>query len=153
MKLSLWGIGLLTCLALTGIQPTFAESSVVVDVISSANSLPLDGEGSSLTRVVKVSTLTLATNSDKGFTITISSGSLTKASQETPIPYQVMTVTSGDNPPSSGDFTVASGNNYTFTTNQSGLQNRDLYILYTSASLQDAGTYLANITIAIADNP
>ncbi|GBO53303.1 hypothetical protein APA_1210 [Pseudanabaena sp. lw0831] len=64
-----------------------------------------------------------------------------------------MTVVSGDNPPSSGDFTVASGNNYTFLTNQAGSQNRDLYILYTSASLQDPGTYIANITILIADNP
>jgi hypothetical protein len=153
MKPSLWGIGLLTCIALMGIQPVFAESSVSVNVMSSANSLPLDGEGSSLTHVVKVSTLTLATDSNKGFTVTISSGSLTKVSEETPISYQVMTVISGDNPPSSGDFTVASGNNYTFATNQSGSQNRDLYILYTSASLQDPGTYLANITIAIADNP
>ncbi|WP_236579460.1 hypothetical protein [Pseudanabaena sp. lw0831] len=153
MKPALWGIGLLTCIALMGIQPAFAESSVSVNVMSSASSLPLDGEGSATTRVVKVSNLTLVTDSNKGFTITISSGNLTKASQNTPISYQVMTVVSGDNPPSSGDFTVASGNNYTFLTNQAGSQNRDLYILYTSASLQDPGTYIANITILIADNP
>ena len=153
MKLSLWGIELLACIALIGIQPAVAESSVSVNVMSSASSLPLNGEVNATTRVVKVSNLTLATDSNKGFTVTISSSNLTKASQNTPISYQVMTVVSGDNPPSSGDFTVASSNNYTFATNQAGSKNRDLYVLYTFASLQDPGTYISNITILIADNP
>ena len=152
MRLLPYLLGLLTCIALMGIPPTFAESSVSVNAIPSASNLPLDGEGSATTRVVKVSSLTLATDSNKGFTVTISSGSLTKVSSETPISYQVMTVAAGDNSPSPGDFTVASSNNYTFATSQAGSQNRDLYILYGSASLQDLGTYIADITILIADN-
>ena len=92
MRLLPYLLGLLTCIALMGIPPTFAESSVSVNAIPSASNLPLDGEGSATTRVVKVSSLTLATDSNKGFTVTISSGSLTKVSSETPISYQVMTV-------------------------------------------------------------
>ncbi len=153
MRLLLYSLGLLTCIALMGVQPTFAESSISVNVMPSASNLPLDGEGSATTHIVKVSTLTLATDSSKGCTVTISSGYLTKAGQVTPVAYRVMTVASGDNQPSSGDFTVASGNNYTFVTNQAGSQNRDLYILYTPANFQDPGTYSANITILIADNP
>ncbi len=152
MKSSLWGLGILTCIALMGVQPVFAESSVSIDVMPSTSSLILDGEGSATTHIVKVSTLSLSTDSSKGFTVTISSGNLTKASLETPISYQVITVISADNPPSSGDFNVASGNNYAFVTNQVGSQNRDLYILYTPANFQDSGTYSANITILITDN-
>ena len=153
MRLLLWSLGFLTCMALTGIQPAFATPSISTSTASSASNLPLDGEGSATIHIIKVSTLSLVTDSSKGFTVTISSGNLTKVSQETPISYRVMTVISGDNPPSSGDFTVAAGNNYTFVTTQAGSQNRDLYILYTPANLQDPGTYSANITISIADNP
>lgn len=153
MQLSLWSLGLLTCIALTGMQPAIATPSVVVDVTSSANSLPLDGEGDATTHVVKVSTLLLSTDSSKGFTATISSGSLTKTGQETPIAYQVKIVASGANPPSPADFTIASGNNYTFSTNQTGSQNYDLYVLYSPANLQDPGTYSTNISIFILDNP
>jgi hypothetical protein len=153
MKLSLWMLGLLTCMNLIGVNPTFADPSVSsVNVLSSASSLPIDGEGSAEMNVVKVSNLTLATDSNKGFTVTISSGNLTKTGQETPIAYRVLVVTLGANPPSSGDFTVASGNNYTYSTNQAGSQNCDLYILYTPRTMQDPGTYSANISISIIDN-
>jgi hypothetical protein len=153
MRALLWSLGLLTCMALMGIQPTFATPSLSTSTASSASSLPLDGEGNATTHVVKVATISLSTDNSKGFTVTISSSNLTKVSQETPISYRVMTVISGANPPSSGDFTVAAGNNYTFVTTQAGSQNRDLYILYTPANFQDPGTYSANIAILIADNP
>jgi hypothetical protein len=153
MKTSFCSLGLLIFIALNGIQPTFANPSVSVNVMSSASSLLLDGEGSATTHVVKVSTLTLATDISKGFTVTISSGNLTKTGQQTPIAYRVTTVVSAANPPNVGDFTVNSGSNYTFTTTQAGSQNRDLYVLYTPATMQDPGTYSANITIAIVDNP
>ncbi len=144
MRTLLCSLGLLTCIVLTGIESAIANPSVSVNIMQSANSLILDGEGQATTHIVKVATITLSTDSNKGFTVTISSGNLTKASLETPISYQVISVISGDNPPSSGGFTVASGNNYTFATNQAGSQNRDLYILYTPANLQDPGTYIAN---------
>ena len=153
MRFSVWSLGLLTCITLMGIQPTFAVPSLSTSTASSASSLPLDGEGNATNHVVKIATISLSTDNSKGFTVTISSGNLTKASQETSISYQVMSVTSGANPPSSGDFTVAAGNNYTFVTTQAGLQTRDLYILYTPANLQDPGTYSTNITLLIADNP
>jgi hypothetical protein len=153
MKTSFCSLGLLIFIALNGIQPTFANPSVSVNVMSSASSLLLDGEGGATTHVVKVSTLSLATDSSKGFTVAISSGNLTKTGQQTPIAYRVTTVVSAANPPNVGDFTVNSGSNYTFTTTQAGSQNRDLYVLYTPATMQDPGTYSANITIAIVDNP
>jgi len=153
MRTLLYSLGLLASMALTGIESAIANPSMSVNVMQSANSLILDGEGQATTHVVKVATITLSTDSNKGFTVTIGSGNLTKASLETPISYQVITVISTDNPPSSGDFTVASGNNYTFVTNQAGSQNRDLYILYTPANFQDPGAYSANIMISILDNP
>lgn len=153
MRIYPWLLCLFMCFSFLNVLPAFATPTLSTNNTPSASNLPLDGEGSATTHIVKVSTLSLATDSSNGFTVTISSGSLTKTSQETPISYQVMTVPAGDNPPSLGDFTVAAGNNYTFVTNQAGSQNRDLYILYTPASLQDPGNYSATIAIAIADNP
>jgi hypothetical protein len=140
-------------MALTGIQPAFAIPSISTTITSSASRLPLDGEGRSSTHIVKVSTLSLATDSNKGFTVTISSGSLAKVDTQSPIIYQVTTVASGASSPSSADFSVASGNNYTFLASQAGSQNRDLYILYSPANLQTPGTYSSNIVVSISDNP
>ena len=135
MQRLFWSLGLLTYMALTGIQPAqpaFAIPSIFTNITSDASHLPLDGEGRSATHIVKVSTLSLSTDSNKGFTVTISSGSLAKVEAQSPIIYQVTTVDSGAGSPSSGDFSVASGNNYTFLSSQAGSQNRDLYILYST---------------------
>jgi len=74
MQPSLWSLGFLICMALTGIQPAFANSGLLNSTTSSASNLPLDGTNSSTTHIVKISTLALSTNSSKGFTVTISSG-------------------------------------------------------------------------------
>lgn len=153
MQPSLWSLGFLICMALTGIQPAFAIPNISNSITSLASSLPFDSKDGSTTHIIKISTLALSTNSSKGFTVTISSGSITKAEKRTPIAYHVTTLPSGTNAPSSADFSVASGNNYTFSTNQAGSQNRDLYIFYTPAQMQDPGTYSANIIISIVDNP
>ncbi|MFZ4558148.1 MAG: hypothetical protein ACOYN8_17420 [Pseudanabaena sp.] len=153
MQPSLWSLGFLICMALTGIQPAFANSGLLNSTTSSASNLPLDGTNSSTTHIVKISTLALSTNSSKGFTVTISSGNITKIGQETPIAYNVTTLPSGTNAPSGADFSVTSGNNYTFATNEVGSQSRDLYIFYTPAKMQDPGVYNANIIVSIADNP
>jgi hypothetical protein len=153
MQPPLWSLGLLICMALTGIQPAFANPDISNSITSLASNLPLDGTNSSTTHIVKVSTLALSTTSSKGFTVTISSGSITKIGPETPIAYHVTTLPSGTNAPSVADFSVASGNNYTFSTNQAGSQSRDLYIFYTPVKMQDPGRYNANIILSIADNP
>lgn len=153
MRRLFWSLGLLTYMALTGIQPAFAIPSISTTITSSASLLPLDGEGRSTTHIVKVSTLYLSTDNSKGFTLTISSGNLAKVQPQSPIIYQVTTVVSGASSPSSGDFSVASGNNYTFLATQAGSQNRDLYILFSLANLQTPGTYSSNIVVSISDNP
>ncbi|MEI6329336.1 MAG: hypothetical protein WCP16_08900 [Pseudanabaena sp. ELA645] len=153
MQRLFWSLGLLTYMALTGIQPAFAIPSISTNITSSASRLPLDGGGRSATHIVKVSTLSLSTDSNKGFTLTISSGSLAKVEPQSPIIYQVTTVESGAGSPSSGDFSITSGNNYTFLSSQAGSQNRDLYILYSPSNLQTPGTYSSNIIVSISDNP
>ena len=146
-------LGFLICMALTGIQPAFATPDISNNITSLASNLPLDGTNSSTTHIIKISTLALSTTSSKGFTVTISSGNITKIGQETPIAYHVTTLDSGTNAPNAADFSVPSGNNYTFSTNQAGSQSRDLYIFYTPVKMQDPGRYNANIILSIVDNP
>jgi hypothetical protein len=153
MQPPLWSSGFLICMALTGIQPAFANPDISNSITSLASSLPFDSKDGSTTHIVKVSTLSLSTDSNKGFTVTISSGNITKAEKRTPIAYHVTTLASETNAPSAADFSVGSGNNYTFSTNQAGSQSRDLYIFYTPTKMQDPGAYSANIIISIADNP
>ena len=48
MRRLFWSLGLLTYMALTGIQPAFAIPSISTNITSSASRLPLDGEGRSI---------------------------------------------------------------------------------------------------------
>lgn len=152
MRHSFRYIWLPICLALATIQPAWSLPSITVSETSIASTLPLDGEDSTTTRIIKVATLNLSTDNPKGFTLTINSGRITK-SLETPIEFQVTTVPANDSPPDSGSFSVPSGSNYTVSINQAGNAYRDLYIKYTPAIFQDPGTYTASISLAVADNP
>ncbi|NEQ54099.1 MAG: hypothetical protein F6K11_28870, partial [Leptolyngbya sp. SIO3F4] len=54
--------------------------------------------------------------------------------------------------PNSGDFSTLSGNNYTYTTNSAGAENRDVYIRYTPRAFQDPGNYTGSIDLSVIDN-
>ena len=128
-----------------------ATSSLTLAGASGAGQLALDGEGSSTSHIVKVASLTMDTDGP-GFTLSISSGSLSKADGGTPIPFQVALVDEGAAPPPAAAFTVPSGSRYPFSTMTPGAVHKDLYIMYQSASLQDPGAYAARIDCDISDN-
>lgn len=128
-----------------------ALPELVVSSASGANNLTMDGAGSSNTRIVKVADLSLSTDASQGFTLSVTSGSLTKAGGN-PIPFQVALVADEGAPPSAAAFTVPSGSTLFFSTSDAGSTQKDLYIKYRSADLQDPGTYSASIDLSIADN-
>lgn len=103
-------------------------------------------------KIVKVSDLAMTTNNEQGLTLTASSGSLTKTGG-TSIAYQVHSVADAATAPLSADFLIASGSNYTFATAAAGDSNRDLYIKYNPAALQDPGSYAGSISLTVSDNP
>lgn len=120
---------------------------------SDAGSLPLDGAAAGNQQIVQVADLGIHTNNEQGYTLTVTSGNLTK-SGGTAISYQTTTTATGVSAVT-GDFTVASGTDYTFNTsaaNASGTGDRDLWIQYTPAALQDPGSYTGSITVTVADN-
>ena len=129
--------------------PAYATSSITAT--GSVTNLALDGGGSSTSHIVKVADLTMSTDAGLGFTVLISSGSLTKPGGA-PIPFKVALVDDGAAPPPSNAFTTASGMSITFATATSGSVLKDLYILYLSANVQDPGDYSASIVCDITDN-
>jgi len=143
-------LGLLM-LSLLVAKSAIAKVSLVTNPASTATSLNLDGRGNSSTRIVKVADIYLSTNRRQGFTITISSSSLSKPGG-TSIPFQITTVADGAGTPSAGNFTTPSGQNYTFSTSVAGTADRGVYIRYLPAALQDPGSYSASITITASDN-
>jgi hypothetical protein len=138
-------------LLLAASAPAYAAPSITASATAGATSLPLDGEGSSTTRIVKVATIEMSTTLIGGFTATFTSGSLTRADGSgTPISFQVALVNQGASPPTASAFTVPSGSTLTFSAIISiTIVRRDLYIMYRSASLQDPGAYSASIDAAI----
>ncbi len=116
-----------------------------------ASTLDLDGDGSAAEHIVKVADLAIATNNEQGYTLTVTSGNLTKDGG-TSIAYKVTTVDDAAAAPATGAFTIASGTAYTVPTTAAGSVPKDLYIQYTPAALQDAGAYVATINLTVADN-
>lgn len=120
---------------------------------SAANDLPLDVAAAGTQQIIQVADLAISTNNQQGYTLTVSSGDLTKTGG-TPISYQTAT-TADTVAASAASFTVASGTPYTYASsaaNAVGTGSRDLYIMYTPAALQDPGTYIGSITVTVADN-
>lgn len=118
-----------------------------------AGSLPLDGAAANNQQIVQVADLGINTNNEQGYTLTVTSGDLTK-SGGTAISYQTTTTATGVSAVT-GDFTVASGLDHTFATsaaNAAASGDRDLWVQYTPAALQDPGSYTGAITVTVADN-
>jgi hypothetical protein len=128
-----------------------ASSSVAANQVAQATALELDGTGSATVHIVRVADVVATTNSANGFTLSISSGSLTKAGGQ-PVAFQVALVDHDATPPSAGAFTTSSGTTYTLITNGAVSTDKDLYIKYRSATLQDPGSYSSGIVLDIADN-
>ncbi len=152
MKPLYWNVVPSLLLVLLGVQPAFSLPTIISSTTSVATNLTLDGEGSASSRIVKVANLELSTADPDGFTLTISSQSLTKSGGETPISFQVTTVSTGSGSPSASDFPAPSGSNYTVSTSSAGSSAKDLYIRYTPATLQDPGAYSASISLVVTDN-
>jgi len=131
---------------------TVALPSLNTTATSIASNLTLDDTGSTIEHIVKVADLTISTQNTNGYTLTVSSGNLSKADGQTPIAFQVITVADGAAAPSSADFTISSGSNYTVSTSTAGQADKDLYIKYRPAALQDPGAYSAPISLSVTDN-
>lgn len=132
-------------------KPAIATVSLVVNSTSIATALDLDGTGNSSTHIIKVADLNLSTSNLQGCTLVISSSNLSKPGGRS-IAFQITTVTDGASAPSTGGFTTPSGDAYTFSTSNAGTTDRDVYIRYTAAPLQDPGTYSASITFSSSEN-
>ena len=131
--------------------PAAADPSLTItDVAGINNSLNLHGEGSTATEIEKIATVNVSTANSFGYTLTLSSASLENAAGGPDIAYQIWAVTAGGSPPVSGDFTIASGNNFS----QCSLTPLDLdvYVKYTPASLQTPGSYDSTVTVEATDN-
>ncbi|MEH1912350.1 hypothetical protein [Nostoc sp.] len=153
MKPLCWQIVPSLLLVLLGVQPAFSLPAIISSSTTSvASNLTLDGKGSASTHIVKVATLELSTDDSHGFTLTISSQSLTKSGGKTPIPFQVTTVPADDPSPNDSDFSISTGSNYTVSTTSAGSSSKDMYIKYTPAALQDPGAYNTSISLVITDN-
>ncbi len=152
MKPLYWQVVPSLLLILLGVQPALSLPTIISSTTRVASNLTLDGEGSTSTRIVKVANLELSTDDSDGFTLTISSESLTKSGGETPIPFQVTTVAAGSGSPSASDFSISPGSNYTVSTTSAGSSSKHLYIKYTPAALQDPGSYNTSISLVVTDN-
>jgi hypothetical protein len=103
-------------------------------------------------QIVKVADISMSTNNEQGLTLTATSGSLTKDGG-TAIPYEVTSVADAASSPGAAAFTTTSGQSYTVGTTGSGSAAVDLYVRFTPAGAQDAGTYTGEITLTVSDNP
>lgn len=138
----IWGVCVLPAQAV----PTLTTTPTI-----NAGQLDLDGEGNASTHVVKVADIEISTDSGSGLTLTISSGDIARVGGQ-PISFQVTTVADNASPPSSGDFSIPSGNDYTYATAAAVTENRDVYIRYTPLSFQDPGHYSNSIDLSVIDN-
>src|SRR5687768_14710462 len=80
-----------------------AGAAVSAQSMLAASGLVLDGRGTATTRIVKVAEISFSTDTENGVTLTIASGSLTKAGG-TPVAFQVAVVPRAATAPTSGAF-------------------------------------------------
>jgi hypothetical protein len=137
---------------LLGGSPVLASSSVTVQGTAGATGLELDGRGSASTHIVKIAEISLTTSAAGGFTVTVTAGSLIKVDGSTPVSLRVVLVDRDAPSPSAAAFTIPSGTPYVFSTTAAGTVEKDAYIKYTPAALQDPGAYAAVVEIDIVDN-
>lgn len=145
-------LSLLAVLAL-GVALASSTASAVPGVAATAaagaGALVLDGEGSSQVRIVKVADVLVGTAGAGGFRLSITSGSIAKATGGVAaIAYLVTTVPDGAPPPSAGAFAAGT---YVLESVGPGDVSLDLYIRYAAGALQDPGTYASAIGLTVED--
>ena len=121
------------------------ESTLAMTATATAGATSLDMSPG--VHIVKVGDLTMGTNNEAGLTLTNSSGQLT-SSGASAINFSTATVGDEDEAPVSGDFSGGGS----FDTIVGGFFERDLYVIYAPASLQNAGTYTGQIDLTVTDN-
>lgn len=137
---------------LSGLQPVLA-GNITVTPSNQANNLPLGGQGGiQNTQIIKVGTITLNTTSQNGFILNITGSNLVNSKGVTPIDIKITTVPAGSGTPGTGSFTSGVNQTYSYFNNIShASETRDLYILYTPASLQHPGNYSGYLNLNIID--
>jgi hypothetical protein len=126
-----------------------ATPSVSVAPSANSTSLMMDSGGGTVTRIVKVADVSIASDSASGFTLSITSAGLTKPGG-TPVAFQVALVDVFAPSPSASAFSTPSGALFTYAG--SGTQDKALYIKYSLPTYQDPGTYSAQIDLEVVDN-
>jgi hypothetical protein len=142
----------LAAVLMLGAPRAIASSAVTVQSTAGATTLELDGRGSASTHIVKIAEVSLTTDAATGMTVAITSGSLAKLDGSTPVSFRVVLVDRAASPPSAAAFTTQSGTPYLFSTSAAGSVEKDAYIKYTPAALQDPGAYAASVAIDVVDN-
>lgn len=145
-------LGLSAVLVLGVAAPARAGSSVSAQATSGAASIAMDGKGTSTTHIVKVANVTLTSDAVGGCTVNIASGALRKLGDTTSVAIQVVLVGHDVSAPSGDAFTAAAGDAYLYSTGAAGTFVVDLYIKYRPAALQDPGSYVATVALAVVDN-
>ena len=143
---------LVAAFAAAGSARSRASPMVSAQSTANASTLAMDEHGVAATRVVKIANVVVSTTSSRGLTLSISSAKLSKSDGSTPVPFQVALVDHAAAAPSLAAFTTPSGATYTFSTATAGTVQRDLYIRYRLAPLQDPGSYAASINLDATDN-
>ncbi len=127
-----------------------AKSAFALPDISNVNTrtvatnLELDGDGQTGTYTVLVADVTVDSPSAPSYTISIPAGDLTSGVAPV-IGFQVAAVTSGSAPP------TTFSSNWELCSSQE--EDLDIYIQYTTATLQDPGTYTHSLFLSAVDNP
>jgi hypothetical protein len=126
-----------------------AAASVSATATAGATNLVMDSGGSTVTRIVKVADIAVASDGADGFTLTIASATLTKPGGS-PVSFQVALVDLAAPPPSASAFTTPSGTLLIYGGR--GAEDKALYIKYSLPVSQDPGTYSAQIGLEILEN-
>ncbi len=145
-------LGIVLALLVARPAPARGAPALVARATAGASSLHIDGRDSGSTHIVKIAVVLLSTTGPSGFTVSVSSGSLSKPGGSTPLGFQVVLVDRDATVPSSPVFTTPSGMTYTFATSSAVNVDKDLYIKYRPAALQDPGAYTASVELSIVDN-
>jgi hypothetical protein len=149
---ALYSLGIMLAFLVARPAPAHGAPALSAQATAAASSLRIDGLASGSTRIVKIGVVSLSTTGPEGFTLSVSSGSLNKSDGTTPLGFQVVLVDRDATAPSSAAFTTPSGMTYFFATSSAVTVDKDLYIKYRPAALQDPGAYTASIELGIVDN-
>ncbi len=126
-----------------------APPSVTATATAGATNLSMDSGGSTVTRIVKVADVSIASDGVNSFTLSVTSGTLTKPGA-TAVPFQVALVDVTAQSPSASAFTTPPGTLLTY--GGSGSLQVALYIKYSLPVYQDPGTYSTQIGLEIFAN-